>query len=142
MPAGASSELHDLTGVWAAVKYLVTVGGSQTGLVERHARWILTVDPEAGLEMLTDMQPPLEPETVLTILADQAPALCATFLEAALQRGSVTAQASMPRYNPVCGYWSYDQTFPPCYCPAILADLRRAACAAGYGAVKRNQREQ
>ena len=104
MPAGASSELHDLTGVWAAVRYLVTVGGSQTGLVKRHARWILTVDPEAGLEMLTDMQPALEPETVLTILAEQTPALCATYLEAAIQRGSVTAQAILRHQQCVYRY--------------------------------------
>lgn len=92
--AGAASELHDLTGVWAAVRYLVTVGGSQTELVKRHACWILTVDPEAGLEMLTDMQPPLPTETVLTILADQTPALCAVYLETAIAKGSVSAQVS------------------------------------------------
>lgn len=95
MAAGAASELHDLTGVWAAVRYLVTVGGSQAGLVKRHARWILTVDPEAGLEMLTDMQPPLSAETVLTILADQTPSLCAAYLESAIAKGSVNAQARL-----------------------------------------------
>lgn len=86
------------------MRYLVTVGGSQTGLVKRHARWILTVDPEAGLEMLTDMQPALEPETVLTILAEQTPALCATYLEAAIQRGSVTAQAILRHQQCVYRY--------------------------------------
>ena len=83
----------NMTGVWAAVRYLVTVGGSQAGLVKRHARWILTVDPEAGLEMLTDMQPPLSAETVLTILAEQTPSLCAVYLESAIAKGSVSAQA-------------------------------------------------
>ena len=92
--AGAAAELRDLTGVWAAVRYLVAVGGHQTGLVKKHARWILTVDPEAGLEMFTEMQPPLPPESVLPILASHAPSLCATYLEAAIAQGSVSAQVT------------------------------------------------
>ncbi|KAL0024599.1 hypothetical protein WJX77_001647 [Trebouxia sp. C0004] len=91
-PQGAAAELRDLTGVWAAVRYLVAVGGNQTGLVKKHARWILTVDPEAGLEMFTQMQPPLSPDSVLPILASHAPSLCATYLEAAIAQGSVSAQ--------------------------------------------------
>lgn len=90
--AGAAAELRDLTGVWAAVRYLVAVGGTQTGLVKRHAGWILTVDPEAGLEMFTEMQPPLPPDSVLPILAGHAPSLCATYLESAIAQGSVSAQ--------------------------------------------------
>jgi len=84
-----------LTGVWAAVRYLVAVGGYQTGLVKKHACWILTVDPEAGLEMFTEMQPPLSPDSVLPILASNAPSLCATYLEAAIAQGSVSAQVSV-----------------------------------------------
>ncbi len=92
---GAAAELRDLTGVWAAVRYLVAVGGHQTGLVKKHARWILTVDPEAGLEMFTEMQPPLSPDSVLPILASHAPLLCATYLEAAIAQGSVSAQVGV-----------------------------------------------
>ncbi|KAA6422986.1 MAG: vam6 Vps39 isoform X1 [Trebouxia sp. A1-2] len=91
-PQGAAADLRDLTGVWAAVRYLVKVGGNQTGLVKKHARWILTVDPEAGLEMFTGMQPPLSPDSLLPILASHAPSLCATYLEAAIAQGSVSAQ--------------------------------------------------
>ena len=74
------------------MRYLVAVGGHQTGLVKKHARWILTVDPEAGLEMFTEMQPPSSPDSVLPILASHAPSLCATYLEAAIAQGSVSAQ--------------------------------------------------
>ena len=90
--AGAAAELRDLTGVWAAVRYLVAVGGTQTGLVKKHAGWILTVDPEAGLEMFTEMQPALPPDSVLPILASHAPSLCAAYLESAIAQGSVNAQ--------------------------------------------------
>lgn len=94
--AGAAAELRDLTGVWAAVRYLVAVGGNQTGLVKKHARWILAVDPEAGLEMFTEMHPPLPPDSVLPILASHAPSLCATYLETAIAQGSVSAQVCCP----------------------------------------------
>lgn len=78
------------------MRYLVKVGGNQTGLVKKHARWILTVDPEAGLEMFTGMQPPLSPDSLLPILASHAHSLCATYLEAAIAQGSVSAQVGVP----------------------------------------------
>ncbi|KAK9829459.1 hypothetical protein WJX72_005979 [[Myrmecia] bisecta] len=90
-PQGASAELNGLTGVWAAVKYLVSVGGSEQDLVKRHARWILKADPEAGLEMFIQMEPPLPPATVLPVLTAQAPALCAPYLEAVLHNGVADA---------------------------------------------------
>ena len=96
---GAAAELRDMTGVWAAVRYLVAVGGQQTGLVKKHARWILTVDPEAGLEMFTEMQSPLPPDSVLPILANHAPALCATYLEPAIAQGSVSAQVRTAHFD-------------------------------------------
>ena len=34
---GAAAELHGITGVWAAVKYLITIG-SEVDLIKRHAR--------------------------------------------------------------------------------------------------------
>ena len=37
-PRGASAELEGLTGVWAAVKYLVSVGSANTDLIKAHAR--------------------------------------------------------------------------------------------------------
>ena len=37
-PQGASAELEGLTGVWAAVKCLVTVGSSNVDLIRSHAR--------------------------------------------------------------------------------------------------------
>ena len=111
---GAAAELRDLTGVWAAVRYLVAVGGSQTDVVKKHARWILTVDAEAGLEMFTQMQPPLPPHAVLPILAGHAPSLCATYLEAAIAQGSVSAQVSMYCLSP----------FPiAAYLPCVCCEL-------------------
>jgi hypothetical protein len=37
-PRGASAELAGLTGVWAAVKCLVSVGASNVDLIKAHAR--------------------------------------------------------------------------------------------------------
>ena len=54
------------------------------------------MDPEAGLEMFTEMQPPSSPDSVLPILASHAPSLCATYLEAAIAQGSVSAQVGGP----------------------------------------------
>lgn len=143
-PQGASAELAGLTGVWAAVKCLVSVGSRNVDLIKAHARcrslpsiqpspllrvlqthmtflifhsslsmlsaplqhfdrndlslwlvqlimfshrWIVRADPEAGLEMFTEMRPALPPETVLPILTNEVPTLCAPYLEAALEMG-------------------------------------------------------
>lgn len=37
-PAGAAAELVGLTGVWAAVKYLVSVGSQDMDLIQAHAQ--------------------------------------------------------------------------------------------------------
>ena len=47
----------------------------------------MRADPEAGLEMFTEMRPALPPEAVLPILTAEVPQLCAPYLEAALQVG-------------------------------------------------------
>lgn len=153
-PQGASAELAGLTGVWAAVKCLVSIGSKHVDLIKAHARycetpflcpwlltfafskpcrllmpcnassffltdnvirpesmvpchrvpdidkllqilpesmcsrrWIVRADPEAGLEMFTEMRPALAPETVLPILTNEVPTLCAPYLEAALDMG-------------------------------------------------------
>ncbi|KAK9844012.1 hypothetical protein WJX81_001849 [Elliptochloris bilobata] len=86
-PRGAAAELAGLTGVWAAVKYLVSVGSQHMDLIQAHAQWILSADPEAGLEMLLQARPPLAPAAVLPILSAQVPALCAPYLEAAIALG-------------------------------------------------------
>ncbi len=52
----------------------------------------MRADPEAGLEMFTEMRPPLAPEAVLPILTAEVPQLCAPYLEAALK---VRAHMSM-----------------------------------------------
>ena len=52
--------------------------------VSAFCRWIVRADPEAGLEMFTEMQPPLAPEVALPILTSEAPSLCAPYLQAAL----------------------------------------------------------
>lgn len=53
-------------------------------------RWIVRADPEAGLEMFTEMRPALAPETVLPILTNEVPTLCAPYLEAVLDKGLAT----------------------------------------------------
>ena len=58
-------------------------------------RWILKADPEAGLEMFTQMNPPLAPATVLPILTAQAPLLCAPYLESAIHAGTATAEVGL-----------------------------------------------
>ena len=45
---------------------------------------MLRADPEAALDMLVHLQPPLPPETVLPVLRGVSAALCAPYLEAAL----------------------------------------------------------
>lgn len=47
----------------------------------------MRADPEAGLEMFTEMRPALAPESVLPILTNEVPTLCAPYLEAALDMG-------------------------------------------------------
>lgn len=37
--AGASAEKKGLTGVWAAVKYLITIGSSEVDLIKQHSRY-------------------------------------------------------------------------------------------------------
>ena len=60
-------------------------------------RWILKADPEAGLEMFTEMNPPLAPATVLPILTAQAPLLCAPYLESAIHAGTATAEVGVQK---------------------------------------------
>lgn len=53
-------------------------------------RWILKADPEAGLEMFTQMGEGFAPRAALSVLTAQAPALCAPYLESALENGTAS----------------------------------------------------
>ncbi|PRW34079.1 glycoside hydrolase isoform A [Chlorella sorokiniana] len=87
---GASAELRGLPGVWAAVKYVCHLpeGQRDLALISTHAKWMLAADPDAGLEMFGNMQPPLAPSSVLPILTTYAPKLAGTYLETALSSGA------------------------------------------------------
>lgn len=63
---GAASELVGLPGVWAAVRYCARLGrgGQRASLVLDFSQWILTADPENGIEMFMEMDPPLSPSKV------------------------------------------------------------------------------
>ncbi|KAL4430543.1 hypothetical protein ABPG77_005783 [Micractinium sp. CCAP 211/92] len=89
-PQGASAELRGLPGVWAAVKYVCHMpeGERDLSLVSTHAKWILAADPDAGLEMFSNMQPPLPPSAALPMLTSYAPRLAGPYLEAALASGA------------------------------------------------------
>ena len=50
-PAGAAAELVGLTGVWAAVKYLVSVGSQDMDLIQAHAQYASQCPP-ALIELL------------------------------------------------------------------------------------------
>jgi len=89
-PQGAAAELVGLPGVWAAVRYAVRLGADHASLVLEFSTWILTADPENGLEMFLEMKPPLPPAKVLAHLRAEAPSMCAPYLEAALERGAAS----------------------------------------------------
>ncbi len=48
---GAAADLSGLPGVWAAVRYLSHLGSEQADLIRQHSGWILSQDPEAGLQV-------------------------------------------------------------------------------------------
>ncbi|KAL4436979.1 hypothetical protein ABPG75_004118 [Micractinium tetrahymenae] len=89
-PQGASAELRGLPGVWAAVKYVCHMpeGERDLSLISTHAKWILRADPDAGLEMFSNMQPPLPPSAALPMLTSYAPHLAGPYLEGALASGA------------------------------------------------------
>jgi len=50
------TDLPGLPGVWATVRYLVTLGGLSSStdavpLIRKHAKWVLEADPDAGLQV-------------------------------------------------------------------------------------------
>ncbi|GAX76818.1 hypothetical protein CEUSTIGMA_g4264.t1 [Chlamydomonas eustigma] len=89
---GAAADLPGLPGVWAAVRYLVSLTEEEAALIRNHSSWILGADPEAGLQAFLQMQPPLSPALVLSILGDDNPNLSALYLEAALHMGLALPQ--------------------------------------------------
>jgi hypothetical protein len=50
------------------IRYLISVRPQDAGLVQSHAGWVLQADPEAGLELLLAMDPPLQYTLVLPLL--------------------------------------------------------------------------
>ncbi len=49
-------------------------------LVVSHAGWVLDSDPEAGLEALLAVTPPLQPELVMPLLQVGRQGLCSWFI--------------------------------------------------------------
>ncbi|KXZ52313.1 hypothetical protein GPECTOR_10g945 [Gonium pectorale] len=89
---GAAADLPGLPGVWAAVRYMVTLSAQQAPTIQRHAGWILAADPEAGLSALLHMRPPLDPSLALGILHQHSRHYCGLYLETALQIGVALPQ--------------------------------------------------
>ncbi|PNH02814.1 Vam6/Vps39-like protein, partial [Tetrabaena socialis] len=90
---GAAADLPGLPGVWAAVRYMVSVSAEATAaILQRHAGWILAADPEAGLSALLHMRPPLNPSLALSILNQHSRHYCGLYLETALQIGVALPQ--------------------------------------------------
>jgi len=80
-PRGAAAELPGLPGVWAAVKYLTTLGAPDFALMSYHARWIIQGDPEAGVDMFVHLYPDVDPSVVLPVLAPFGSGLAAAYLQ-------------------------------------------------------------
>ncbi|MEW5314407.1 MAG: hypothetical protein WDW38_005909 [Sanguina aurantia] len=86
------SDLSGLPGVWAAVRYLVSLSEAEASLIRTHSKWILLADPESGLEAFLQMQPPLNPSMVLSILHEHSPHYAGMYLEVALEIGVALPQ--------------------------------------------------
>ena len=83
---------HCAPPAWLTLIMIQLPRGPHVYMASLLCRWILKADPEAGLEMFTQMNPPLAPATVLPILTAQAPLLCAPYLESAIHAGTATAE--------------------------------------------------
>lgn len=100
-PAGAAAELQGLPGVWAAGRCLqdyIHKAAEADGLdrfkeiLSNHADWILSVDPDAGLDLCIHISPPLSPKELLPLLEKHAPQVAAQFLEIALESGTASPE--------------------------------------------------
>ncbi|GIL77647.1 hypothetical protein Vretifemale_7143 [Volvox reticuliferus] len=89
---GAAADLPGLPGVWAAVRYMVSLSAADAAVIQRHAGWILAADAEAGLSALLHMRPPLHPSLALSILNQHSAHYCGLYLETALQIGVALPQ--------------------------------------------------
>ena len=68
-PVGASSELEGRPGAWAAVKYLSTIADPEPSLVKFHCRWIISLDPEAAVDMFVHLYPSISASLSASILS-------------------------------------------------------------------------
>ncbi|CAG9466438.1 unnamed protein product [Pedinophyceae sp. YPF-701] len=93
-PTGPAACLAGMPGVWATVRYVLTVRRQlhRRELLDASA-WILQRDREAGLEMLLSLDPEIPPPEALLHLRAHAPALCLPYLEAAVARGTASRAA-------------------------------------------------
>lgn len=53
LPFSLPVDLPGLPGVWAAVRYLVSLSEADIPLIRKHSTWIFRADPEAGLQVRT-----------------------------------------------------------------------------------------
>jgi hypothetical protein len=70
---GASLDTTSVCGLSASClspihRYLISVRPQDVSLLQQHAGWILQADPEAGLELLLGVDPPLHYTLVLPLL--------------------------------------------------------------------------
>jgi len=68
-PVGASSELDGRPGAWAAVKYLSTITDPEPSLVKFHCRWIISLDPDAAVDMFVHLYPSISASLSASILS-------------------------------------------------------------------------
>lgn len=85
LPQGAAVDLKGLPGVWAAVKYLLSLHPPDFSLVSCHSKWILKKDPEAGVDMLVQLYPSIDPSAVMPLLTPFGTELAARYLDCILE---------------------------------------------------------
>jgi hypothetical protein len=57
-------------------RYLIAMQPQDLQLLVAHAGWVLAADPEAGLEALLAMNPPLKPDLVMLIMQVSGSYVC------------------------------------------------------------------
>lgn len=80
LPFTLPTDLPGLPGVWAAVRYLVSLSEADIPLIRKHSTWIFRADPEAGLQVWTpkSMLSTAEAESAGCWLRPKATCLIAT----------------------------------------------------------------
>jgi hypothetical protein len=68
-PTAHDSQRHQSAVTLCVVcRYLIAMQPQDLQLLVAHAGWVLAADPEAGLEALLAVNPPLQPDLVMPIM--------------------------------------------------------------------------